>query len=171
MSRKRFAVWEEFIDKLEQEAFGDSPNADAHPDVRAQQATAAIRNRNTSQDFWNIIRRCLRGSSPDSGIPAQTVALAEIFWPLTVSTNYDHLFYRACRQVSEDRLPPAVLGRSAEDCSSGRRQGRQGHVQQLVSVSLSKPASNAERPWSDGPRKDTSGHRYRVRIGVDLYAG
>lgn len=59
----------------------------------------------------------LKGEEFDrSEIPEQTKALAAIYWPLSVSTNYDHLFYCSCRETFEDRLPPMVLGRGAEDC-------------------------------------------------------
>ena len=56
------------------------------------------------------------GGLTKTGIPRQTEALSSIYWPLTISTNYDALFYRACRKSFEDGLPPLVLGRAPEDC-------------------------------------------------------
>jgi len=116
MSRKKFAAWRTFVDKLAERAHL-CPSDNDHIDVRAQRAASTIRNGHNEHDAWEIIAETLQGEDfkkPD--IPEQTAALAEIYWPLTISTNYDHLFYCACRGASSDRLQPTVLGRSAEDC-------------------------------------------------------
>lgn len=116
MSRPKLAGWEGFVANLEK-VVPTRETSGAHLDVRAQRAAATIRNSHTEREFWGIIGDALKGEEFDElGIPEQTEALAAIYWPLTVSTNYDHLFYCACRKVFEDRLPPMVLGRAAEDC-------------------------------------------------------
>jgi hypothetical protein len=96
---------------------GRSPAGSDHPEIKAQRCAATIRNSCSEKAYWEIIEETLRGEDFEkSGLPEQTEALAEIYWPLTISTNYDHLFYCACRKAFEDRLSPTVLGRSAEDC-------------------------------------------------------
>ena len=116
MSRTKLAGWEGFVANLEKNA-PPGETSGAHLEVRAQRAASTIRNGHSEEQFWRIIGDALKGEDFDRpGIPEQTEALAAIYWPLTVSTNYDPLFYRACRKVFEDRLPPMVLGRSAEDC-------------------------------------------------------
>jgi len=116
MSRTKLADWKGFVSKLEAHV-GAPSNSGTHLDTRAQRAVATIRNSSTEEEFWRSINSALEGESfntPDT--PGQTRALAAIYWPLTISTNYDHLFYCACRQIFEDRLAPLVLGRSPEDC-------------------------------------------------------
>ncbi|HTU48284.1 MAG TPA: SIR2 family protein [Bryobacteraceae bacterium] len=115
MSRKKLADWNHFVSALEEQACSSS-NREEHLEVRAQRAAETIRNSQSDEDFWEILKKALRGEEFDKAVPEQTTALAEIYWPLTISTNYDHLFYCACRKIFEDRLPPMVLGRSAEDC-------------------------------------------------------
>jgi hypothetical protein len=116
MSRKKLTGWEGFVDNLEKCAYNETTSG-THPEVRAQRAAATIRNSHNEEDFWGIIAGALKGEEfekPD--IPEQTQALASIYWPLTVSTNYDPLFYYACQKAFPDQLPPAVLGRGPEDC-------------------------------------------------------
>jgi hypothetical protein len=116
MSRPRLADWEGFVENLERLA-GITPSP-GEPQVRAQRAAAKIRNSGTAESFFAKIRESLKVANGYAGpkIPPQTKALAQIFWPLTISTNYDDLFYGACREVHETRLDPLLLGRSAGDC-------------------------------------------------------
>lgn len=116
MSRNKFADWPGFAANLEKVS-GVQPGSDQRIEPRAQRAATAIRNSHTEDEFWKIISTALRGEDYErSEIPPQTEALAEIYWPLTLSTNYDHLLYCACQKAFDDRLPPMVLGRSADDC-------------------------------------------------------
>src|SRR5262249_43551888 len=92
------------------------PDCTGHIEVRAQRAIAALRNSHNEEEFRGILTTALKGENFDQGVPEQTQALAEIYWPLTITTNYDHLFYCACRAVFEDRLEPAILGRGPDDC-------------------------------------------------------
>ena len=130
MSRPKLASWERFVSNLEQILIDEGlvtrpetavpsqcPSSSAHLAIKAQRIAATIRNSRSPCEFWSVIAKALRGEDFEiSGIPEQTQALAEIYWPLTVSTNYDHLFYCACRKIFEHRLAPVVLGRSADDC-------------------------------------------------------
>jgi hypothetical protein len=116
MSRQKLADWKGFINNLETAA-GAGAQAEGNIAVRAQRIAEMIRNGHDEKEFWKIIEDSLRGETFDApGLPKQTEALAAIFWPLTISTNYDHLFYCACRKAFDDRLEPMVLGRSADDC-------------------------------------------------------
>jgi hypothetical protein len=116
MSRPKLAGWDTFVDNLEKITPGREPD-NGHLEIRAQRAAATIRNSHTEQQFWEIIAGALKSDEYDRlGVPEQTDALASIYWPLTVSTNYDHLFYCACRKTFPDRLPPMIVGRGAEDC-------------------------------------------------------
>jgi hypothetical protein len=116
MSRNKFADWTGFVANLEKVP-GVEPSSERRTEVRAQRAATAIRNSHTEDEFWNIISTALREKDYEGPqIPPQTEALAGIYWPLTISTNYDHLLYCACHKAFDDRLPPMVLGRSADDC-------------------------------------------------------
>ena len=64
------------------------------------------------------------GSQP---IPAQMKALTDgLYWPLVLTTNYDDLYWAACKErrntpsldalSSYDKQLPLILGRSLEDC-------------------------------------------------------
>jgi hypothetical protein len=117
MSRRKLAGWEGFVQNLEKEVAIQSPELSGHIEVRAQRAIAALRNSCDDEGFRATLTEALKGEDFDKpGPPDQTLALAEIYWPLTISTNYDHLFYCACRSVFKDHLPPKILGRGADDC-------------------------------------------------------
>ena len=89
-----------------------------HLEIRAQRAAATIRNSHTDERFLENHRRGpqRRGlrqawNSRSNHSVSRNLLASDGF-----RTNYDHLFYCACRKVFEDRLAPMVLGRSAEDC-------------------------------------------------------
>jgi hypothetical protein len=112
MSVPKHSLWQQFVQQLE-----GSPDASGQPlEVRAQRAVTRIRNTEGYQCFLKAIDAALKGSAPNSDTPPQTEALAAIYWPLTISTNYDDLFYSACRQHSAGKVQAELLGRSPEDC-------------------------------------------------------
>ena len=116
MSRQKVVGWDGFVVNLEKAA-KLPPGRGEHLEVRAQRAAAMIRRTGSDDDFFNAIRQSLKDERFDElDLPAQTAALSAIYWPLTISTNYDDLFYTACRKAFETRLEPLVLGRSASDC-------------------------------------------------------
>lgn len=59
-------------------------------------------------------RNALRAwdSTEKATVPLQTLALARLFWPLVLTTNYDDLFWSA----TEGRARPDIVGRKLEDC-------------------------------------------------------
>jgi len=86
---------------------------------RANKATRKLRLASEA-NFYDVARR-LMGPFPCEP-PPQTEALARLWWPLVLSTNYDNLFVIAHRRRHSkdgpggmDR-PIAVLGRSPIDC-------------------------------------------------------
>ena len=129
MSAPKLALWEDFVWNLEEEACVEHPSAcEAKKllDVRAQDACARIENSYGRECFLGAIGRALKGKSEE--FPAPTKKLAAIRWPLVVSTNYDDLYYGACRdacrarnaadseQALRDRMDVQVIGRSVQDC-------------------------------------------------------
>lgn len=78
---------------------------------RATAATASLRRRN--MDIASSLSRAIyqTGTHP---IPAQTIALAKVFWPLICTTNYDYLYIAA--KCDEWQRCPDVYGRSIGDC-------------------------------------------------------
>ena len=114
MSAPKLALWKPFVLRLEKDA-GIVPS---HPslDVRAQRAANAIRNNRGRGCFFTSLKEAIKGERFYSGLPPQTKALAAIYWPLAISTNYDDLYLSACRQNSDDMLSPVILGRSPADC-------------------------------------------------------
>jgi hypothetical protein len=125
MSAGRLSLWPEFVDKLETEAcIPHDESLQPYYDVRAQAACTKIRNSYGRDCFLDAVRRALsvEGESPE--LPPQTTSLAAIDWPLVVSTNYDDLYFGACRrrrsddveQMFDRDLDVDVLGRSPKDC-------------------------------------------------------
>jgi hypothetical protein len=120
MSAPRLALWDDFVWKLEEQTphvcHPDASDAKKLLEVRAQRACATIQNAYGRKCFLDTIRCALKGKSED--MPAQTTSLAAIRWPLAVSTNYDDLYYGACRtgQTPQRGVDVQVIGRSPRDC-------------------------------------------------------
>lgn len=57
---------------------------------------------------------------PKVAVPAQTHALAQIYWPLVLTTNYDDLLLRANAERSETTAWPRgeLYGQSVDDCQA-----------------------------------------------------
>jgi hypothetical protein len=116
MSTPLLNLWEPFVDRLERAA-GIVPDVHATPEMRAQRASTKIRNNCGTQHLNETLRMALEAPGTDSPVPRQTVALAAIRWPLVISTNYDDLFYGACRcRRSACELASELVGRSSVDC-------------------------------------------------------
>jgi hypothetical protein len=129
MSAPRLALWEQFAWNLEEWAGVEHPTVGECKkllDVRAQRACAKIENSYGRKCLLDAIGCALKGKSEE--IPAQTISLAAVRWPLVVSTNYDDLFYGACRdacrtrhssdseQSHRDRMDVQAIGRSVQHC-------------------------------------------------------
>lgn len=116
--------WKALIEGLEQAA-GIEPSvreADNRSEGLVRRANKATRRLRLAdeENFYEVARR-LMGPFPCEP-PPQTEALARLWWPLVLSTNYDNLFVVAHRRWhSEDGpggvdRPIGVLGRSPIDC-------------------------------------------------------
>lgn len=121
MSRRTCTDWPTFIQALET-ATGQSelsPLDNNTPrDVLIRRANSAVRRlkRREQGVFAKAIRAGLLTDKQDTEpIPLQTQALARIWWPLMLSTNYDNCYAAAFHACFPDRQL-AVVGRGAEDC-------------------------------------------------------
>ena len=107
--------WPTMLDQLAvqlgREADGANKDASSENLYRvADNLTALIEPRPISERA-NIYRCAMSVDQPM--IPQQTKALASVFWPLVISTNYDDVYWSAIN----GRFPkPSILGRSREDC-------------------------------------------------------
>lgn len=109
--------WKDFIGELEKSA--DLPaetQSDSPSDLirRANRAVRTLRNRDMKV-FPEKLRRAL--VAPEATMPGQTEALAKLYWPLVLTTNYDNCFETAFREVhrsGDEALE--VLGRRPADC-------------------------------------------------------
>lgn len=113
--------WEKFIIGLERQAFGRKQTSRAGQNVsdelirRANNAVRHLRLRGETV-FRDALMQALKDKSSDQ-IPPQTQALAKIYWPLTLTSNYDDLFYRAWKdEQSASGTALQVLGRAPNDC-------------------------------------------------------
>lgn len=118
MSRKACTDWPGLISRLEKRAgitadtelTSDTPTAEL-----IRRANTAVR-RLRSRGFDEFIDSMVEASNDQGGdIPGQTRALARLWWPLVVSTNYDDYYRQAFAESFSDRQL-AVVGRSAEHC-------------------------------------------------------
>lgn len=119
MSRPACSSWGQFVTRLEQRA--DPENTQAEPEQgspeelvrRARHAVRQLKARDRSE-FLDAMRHALF-SAPQAQMPPQTRALAQLWWPLTISTNYDNYFAAAYLEKFPLRRLQ-ILGRSAPDC-------------------------------------------------------
>ncbi|MEA3050317.1 MAG: hypothetical protein QOG84_2153 [Sphingomonadales bacterium] len=100
ISRPRCPGWIGFIEQLEAAAgIGDAVGI-ASSDLirRASRATRVLRNR-SAVALTEAVRTAIYGTTaatPDPGdVPEATKALADIWWPLVITTNYESLFLDA----------------------------------------------------------------------------
>jgi|GEM_PF-1488596 len=113
--------WEQFIIGLERQAFGRKQisraghNASDELIRRANNAVRHLRLRGENV-FHDAIKQALKDKTSDQ-IPAQTQALAKIYWPLTLTSNYDDFYNRAWKaEQSASSAALQVLGRAPKDC-------------------------------------------------------
>jgi hypothetical protein len=122
MSLPTCSTWRQNIDLLAAQArdmdLGMFPNMkrvgrDALP--RWAHRIVALLKRAAGDEFPEVMRDALylKAPSDPAFIPPQTRALAKLYWPLVLTTNYDDLLYRASHDVHRGW---AVRGRSWHDC-------------------------------------------------------
>ncbi len=107
--------WAGFIEGLEREAGLDGAGERSDPDALIRRAYTAVRTLRlrSPERFPDTVRRALAGRTPVP--PPQTVALARVWWPLLLTTNYDNCFVTAYRAQQRGRNID-VLGREPFDC-------------------------------------------------------
>jgi hypothetical protein len=123
MSFPACQLWDGFLENLEKGNIRKAPpELRANPAARAHLACIALRNRLQSPEYWQRLREALK-TDHSGEIPAQTEALARIWWPLVITTNYDDLFLTASNRYTlspsnrrSPRQPMTVLGRHPLDC-------------------------------------------------------
>ena len=91
------------------------PKTPAEALIRRANAVTRQLKSGAPDDFETALESALFDSSYQDHIPPQTSALAAIWWPLVLTTNYDNFYVDAF----STRFDPAglrVVGRSPEDC-------------------------------------------------------
>lgn len=121
VSRPTLPSWPEFIHRLEGESRGSTRGGkpeDASPADLVRRANRAVRiiKRDVGRSFTDAVRRALYDGAVERSTP-QTTALARMWWPLVLTTNYDDLLVLADRwKDGHDEI--TVLGRSHQDCQT-----------------------------------------------------
>ena len=118
MSRLACSDWPGLVHSLEEAVAGhDTPVilTGTDPAEMIRRGNTAVRSLK-SRDRDTFIKAMSTALVDRGGdIPPQTRALARIWWPLVVTTNYDNYYTAAFRERPESRLF-AVVGRNPEDC-------------------------------------------------------
>lgn len=124
LSRPRLPSWSELVQTLAVKAGLEDLKLPKRPTeqqliVASEQIVWSCHTQGLSLD--EAIRETF--SSPErlrSPVPAATVALASVWWPLVLTTNYDTLFREAFderhHRAKHDGNVLAPVGRSPEDC-------------------------------------------------------
>jgi hypothetical protein len=113
--------WADFIAGLERQVFGQAQSGRASgtdSDALIRRANTAVRQLRLRGDppFARAVSRALE-VEPPPGVPAQTRALAQLYWPLALTSNYDGLFVKAWNAAHAGTGSEMdVLGRSPADC-------------------------------------------------------
>ena len=134
MSRPACTAWPTFVDRLEKQTLVSDCGRSNKPHEGAAKTRICFPDR--SGDRSDLIRRAdvamrtlrLRGrvaramgralyeSDEPNDVPLQTKALAELFWPLVCTTNYDDLYLQGVSTAAGHRSITDVFGRSHDDC-------------------------------------------------------
>jgi len=124
MSRDACRSWAGFVERLSQEARSDEAASTRRGNLtwQADRAVQKLRRQAPTRrgELSAAIRTALyaspAGGLEDPPIPAQTLALATIWWPLVLTTNYDNLFTRAhAMNWDQPGTQLLVLGRTEAD--------------------------------------------------------
>src|SRR5262249_24902451 len=119
--------WRTFVKNLEEAATADGeperPRGDSSTDLvrRANAAVRKLQARKRGAFLAEVKRAAVGDGDQGQKIPPQTQTLAELWWPLVLTTNYDNVFEeafaRSFRRVEGTFAPEySVVGRSPEDC-------------------------------------------------------
>lgn len=119
MSVPRAVGWQTLVEGLEQRLMNDgaaaaAPQAGSEDLIRRANAAARALRAGAPGAFVEALRAALF-SSAQRDIPGQTLALAQLWWPLVLTTNYDNLYEAAFRGAHAKRRVE-VYGRGVSDC-------------------------------------------------------
>jgi hypothetical protein len=117
-------LWPDFVAKLERAAGVSSQDSTISGDALIRRSARAVRKLRNESSLADAVRTAIYAESDRFKPPKATTALANIWWPLVVTTNYDSLFIDAWNKrwiVSEgEPLPQTTemipLGRGPLDC-------------------------------------------------------
>ena len=138
MSRPLCTSWPIFLRRLAQFSEVEIPHtpdgsmsAESTLLYRLAETTVSALRPMSREDRNRIYRLALRcdGVATDR-IPSQTEALAGVYWPLVLTTNYDDLYWSATRPTKR----PVVLGREREDCHRVLRSLDESHAPILWAI-------------------------------------
>jgi SIR2-like domain len=125
MSYPACALWDRFLENLERAAdLKSDGERSENPTARAYLAGVALRNKATKERYWQKLREALQPHQI-AAIPIQTRALARIWWPLVITTNYDDLFLTATKRYARSKIrirrrwprqPMMLVSRHPQDC-------------------------------------------------------
>lgn len=115
--------WTSLITGLERasEIAPSEAKKDGVPEALVRRANKATRKLRLADEerFYGVVRELMGPREADP--PPQALALARLWWPLVLTTNYDNLFVVAHRRQHgkdspDGERPIQVLGRSPLDC-------------------------------------------------------
>jgi hypothetical protein len=124
MSRRACADWRTLVEKLERRSWGKEQRSGPPPEKRddnespqgmIRRANAAVR-RLKSRGLDDGLAAMADAVIDEGGeVPPQTRALALLWWPLILTTNYDNYLASSIAERWKNR-PFVCVGRSPEDC-------------------------------------------------------
>ena len=126
MSHDVCRLWSPFVAELERLAGRAPPTRRDDPTHRAARAVRTLRL-SKGEELGDVVAEALLSRGPGRP-PPQTAALARVFWPLVVTTNYDDLYIAAAHEIHLEsshgpgrsgggrEVPLLLLGRSPDDC-------------------------------------------------------
>jgi len=112
--------WSNFVRGLELAAHGtqamrqDEETRDALI-RRANNAVRILRAREPGTFERALAAALIAAPEAQPAVPPQTTALARLWWPLVLSTNYDNCYATAFQRRFPD-AQLAIVGRTSEDC-------------------------------------------------------
>ena len=179
MSVRACTDWWTFISKLEAAVSNERRSAinNSTPrDELIRRANSAVRMLKAREKgaFGQAVLGAL-ASAKNPAIPEQTKALARLWWPLVLSTNYDNCYVAAFHAQFKDSTARklVVVGRSIEDCqrvlNSLSVAGRSllWALQGYLSAPHSIPSSSLED--SDAAAKLREQLREQLVVGHEEY--
>lgn len=122
MSRERCPDWTGLVTRLEREAQVETTPESQKADLvrRANRAVQRLALRSTEPAprvgyLANALRRAIYDDAPSGDTPRQTLALAKLWWPLVITTNYDDLFAASYAEQHGDASVGQTGGDGAAD--------------------------------------------------------